>query len=109
MTEKEQTSAKARSQRPRSPRVPVEFSLEVEGKTAAGKSFKSSAQAIKISRGGATLILDADVEVGSIVTLTPQFGGKLNAEVNGAWNDQIDGGKRIGVKLLDSDGWFATD
>ena len=95
------------SQRPRSPRVPVEFALEVEGTTPAGESFHVKAQAIKISRGGATIILDRELALGSIVTLTPPFGKKLEAEVNGVWKDEIDSTQRIGVKLLDSDGWFA--
>ena len=95
------------SQRPRSPRVPVEFALGVEGKTPSGDSFNVQAQAIKISRAGATLLLDADVAVGSILKLTPPFGRNLDAEVNGVWTDAIDGRRRIGVKLLDEDGWFA--
>jgi hypothetical protein len=85
----------------------VEFALDVEGKTTSGESFNIRAQAIKISRAGATIILDADVSLGSIVKLTPPFGRKLDAEVNGVWTDQIDGRRRIGVKLLDHDGWFA--
>lgn len=96
-----------RSQRPRSPRVPVEFSLEVEGQTTSGEPFHVTAQAVKISRGGATLILDVDVALGAIVQLQPPFGAKLQAEVNGVWRDQLDGRSRIGVKLLESDGWFA--
>jgi hypothetical protein len=107
MNEKESRGATVPSQRPRSPRVPVEFALEVEGTTTTGESFNIRAQAIKISRAGATIILDADVPVGAIVKLTPPFGRKLDAEVNGAWTDQIDGRRRIGVKLLDDDGWFA--
>ena len=95
------------SQRPRSPRVPVEFALEVEGSTPAGESFHVKAQAIKISRGGATIILDREIALGSVVTLTPPFGKKLEAEVNGVWKDEIDDSHRIGVKLLDTDGWFA--
>jgi hypothetical protein len=87
--------------------VPVEFALAVEGQTLAGESFNVRAQAIKISRGGATLILDAEVAVGAVVRLTPPFGRELNAEINGVWTDQIDGRRRIGVKLLDEDGWFA--
>ena len=94
-------------QRPRSPRVPVEFALEVEGSTPAGESFHVKAQAIKISRAGATILLDADVAMGSIVKLMPPFGRKLDAEVNGVWTDPVDGRRRIGVKLLDDDGWFA--
>ena len=58
MTEKEQGASP--SQRPRSPRVPVEFALEVEGSTPGGESFHVKAQAVKISRGGATILLDAD-------------------------------------------------
>jgi hypothetical protein len=85
----------------------VEFALVVEGKTTAGEPFKVQAQAIKISRAGATIVLDADVVFGSIVKLTPPFGRELEAEVNGVWTDQIDGRRRIGVKLLDQDGWFA--
>jgi hypothetical protein len=108
MDEKDPTlTAGRRAQRPRNPRVPVEFSLEVEGTTPAGKEFHVKAQAVKISRGGATLILDEDIAVGAIVKLTPPFGEKLDAEVNGVWNDQLDGKRRIGVKLLDANGWFA--
>ena len=95
------------SQRPRSPRVPVEFALEVEGRTRSGDSFSLQAKAVKISRSGATIILDADVAVGAVVKLTPPFGRELDAEINGVWTDQIDGKRRIGVKLLDEDGWFA--
>jgi len=107
MTEKDLPGASVRSQRPRSPRVPVEFSLEVEGQTPAGESFNLQAKAIKISRSGATIILDAEVAVGSILKLTPPFGRELDAEINGVWTDHIDGRRRVGVKLLDEDGWFA--
>lgn len=95
------------SQRPRSPRVPVEFALEVEGNTPAGEPFHVKAQAVKISRGGATILLDKEIALGSVITLTPPFGKKLSAEVNGVWTDEIDSRQRIGVKLLDTDGWFA--
>ena len=95
------------SQRPRSPRIPVDFALDVEGTDASGKSFQTKAKAIKISRGGATLLMDVDVAVGSTLELVPPFGGKLQAEVNGSWIDDIDGNRRIGVKLLDANGWFA--
>lgn len=107
MSEKDLRSAPVRSQRPRSPRVPVEFALGVEGKTTSGESFNVKAQAIKISRAGATILLDAEVALGAIVKLMPPFGRELNAEVNGVWTDPIDGRRRIGVKLLDDDGWFA--
>jgi PilZ domain len=95
------------SQRPRSPRVPVEFALDVVGTDAAGQSFQAKAKATKISRGGATLLIDVDVPLGSMVELVPPSGGKLTAEVNGSWIDDIDGNRRIGVKLLDANGWFA--
>ena len=95
------------TQRPRSPRVPVEFAVDVEGTDASGMSFQVSAKATKISRGGATLVIDVDVPVGSTIQLTPASGGKLKAEVNGSWIDDIDGNRRIGVKLLDAHGWFA--
>jgi hypothetical protein len=107
MTDKDPGGAPVPSQRPRSPRVPVEFALEVEGQTPAGDSFTLQAKAIKISRSGATIILDAEVAVGSIIKLTPPFGRELDAEINGVWTDQIDGRRRVGVKLLDEDGWFA--
>lgn len=107
MNDKEPRTESIPSQRPRSPRVPVEFALAVTGKTPSGEPFNIQAQAIKISRGGATIILDADVAMGSIVKLIPPFGRELDAEVNGVWTDQIDGRRRIGVKLLEHDGWFA--
>ena len=95
------------SQRPRSPRVPVEFALQVEGTDISGIPFSKSGKATKISRAGATIIVDADVEVGSTVKLVPPFGSKLEAQVNGVWTDDLDGCRRIGVKLLNEDGWFA--
>ena len=107
MNAKDPRGAASPPQRPRSPRVPVEFALEVEGITTAGTSFHVKAQAIKISRSGATIILDEEVVVGSVVTLTPPFGRKLQAQVNGVWIDEMDNSRRIGVKLLDADGWFA--
>ena len=107
MNDKNLRGPTAPSQRPRSPRVPVEFALGVEGKMASGESFSVQAQAIKISRAGATILLDAEVALGSILKLTPPFGRPLDAEVNGVWTDAIDGRRRIGVKLLDNDGWFA--
>ena len=106
MNQKERPS-ESPSQRPRSPRVPVEFALEVEGNTPEGEKFHVKAQAIKISRGGATIILDRELALGSVVKLTPPFGRTLDAEVNGVWTDEIDSRQRIGVRLLDSDGWFA--
>ena len=107
MKEKDRPEAIASSQQPRSPRVPVEFDLEVEGTDKAGKQFQVQAKAIKISRGGATIILDVEVAVDSVVKLIPPFGRTLDARVNGAWTDKIDGRHRIGVKLIDVDGWFA--
>jgi hypothetical protein len=107
MNEKEVRGDVAPSQRPRSPRVPVEFALQVEGTDRAGQPFQARAKATKISRGGATLITDVDVDLGAVVMLVPPFGGRLPAEVNGSWKDEIDGDKRIGVKLLNADGWFA--
>ena len=107
MNDNDLRGATVPSQRPRSPRVPVEFALGVEGKTAGGESFSVQAQAIKISRAGATILLDVDVALGSVLKLTPPFGRPLDAEVNGAWIDAIDGRRRIGVKLIDADGWFA--
>lgn len=99
-------SDKDASQRPRSPRIPVEFALEVEGTDASGNDFQAKAKATKISSRGATLLIDVDVPIGSMVKLMPSAGGTLTAEVNGSWIDDIDGNRRIGVKLMDANGWF---
>ena len=95
------------SQRPRSPRVPVNFSVELEGSGADDKTFHVTAEAVRVSRGGATLIAEVQVRAGVTVRLTPPFGRALEAEVNGVWTDESDGRQRIGVKLLDPNGWFA--
>jgi hypothetical protein len=95
------------SKRPRSPRVPVNFSLVVEGETAGGKPFKTKAAAIKVSRTGATIVIDEDVALGARLLLTPPFGGRFEADVNGVWIDESDGRRRIGVKLVSAHGWFA--
>ena len=97
------------AQRPRSPRVPVDFAVELEGHTSGpgGEPFHVQAEAVKVSRGGATLITDVPLEIGAVVRLTPPFGRTIDAEVNGVWTDQTDGKQRIGVKLLEPNGWFA--
>jgi len=95
------------SERPRSPRVPVNFTVELEGRAASGEPFQESAEAVRVSRGGATLISEVALQTGMAVRLTPPFGRSLDAEVNGVWTDEADGRQRIGVKLLDPNGWFA--
>lgn len=94
-------------QRPRSPRVPVNFTVELEGQDLSDKPFHVKAEAVRVSRGGATLITDVSVRTGLVVRLTPPFGRTLEAEVNGIWTDEADGRQHIGVKLLDENGWFA--
>ena len=95
------------SGRPRSPRLPVNFSLVVEGKAVDAKPFKTKASAIKVSRTGATIVIDQDVALGARILLTPPFGGRFEAEVNGVWIDESDGRRHIGVKLVSANGWFA--
>jgi len=107
MDERTKTDPTPPSQRPRSPRVPVNFTVELEGADDGGQPFQITAEAVRVSRGGATLITDLDVAEGTRVRLTPPFGRALDAEVNGAWTDESDGRRRIGVKLLDPAGWFA--
>ena len=94
-------------QRPRSPRVPVNFTVELEGTDADGTPFRVPAEAVRVSRGGATLVSDIKAHVGQKVLLTPPFGRALDAEVNGVWTDAADGRQHIGVRLLDPNGWFA--
>lgn len=107
MDERSKTDPEPTSQRPRSPRVPVNFTVELEGEGEDGKPFSISAEAVRVSRGGATLITDVEIAEGTRVRLTPPFGRALDAEVNGIWIDDSDGRRRIGVKLLDPAGWFA--
>lgn len=95
------------SQRPRSPRVPVNFTVEIEGEDAAGQRFNVTAEAVRVSRGGATIITEIATGVGMRLRLTPPFGRALEAEVNGVWTDEADGHQHVGVKLLDPNGWFA--
>lgn len=107
MSDESRPEESARVQRPRSPRVPVNFSVGLDGVAPGGEPFHVEAAAVKVSRGGATLITDAPLSVGARVRLTPPFGRSLEAEVNGVWTDKTDGKQRVGVKLLDANGWFA--
>ena len=93
-------------QRPRSPRVPVEFPLKIEGTDESGNPFQAEGTAVKLSHAGATIVTEVEVPVGSKVTLVQASGAKLAAEVNGSWTDELDGKRRIGIKLLDTNGWF---
>lgn len=107
MNEETNPESIPRSQRPRSPRVPVNFTVELEGRDASGEPFRVTAEAVRVSRGGATLVTDLPIAAGHPVRLTPPFGRPLEAEVNGVWTDEADGRQRIGIRLLDPDGWFA--
>ena len=107
MEEELNREAPVPSQRPRSPRVPVDFAVVMEGHTPDGEPFHAETIAIKVSRGGATLMTDAMIQLGAKVRLTPPYGRTIDAEVNGIWTDASDGKQRIGVKLLDANGWFA--
>ncbi len=107
MSEESRPEEGARTQRPRSPRVPVDFPVELDGLAPDGQPFHVRASAVKVSRGGATLITDAPLKLGAIVRLTPPFGRSLDAEVNGVWTDEADGQQRVGIKLLEPNGWFA--
>lgn len=93
-------------QRPRSPRIPVEFPLTIESTDESGQAFQAKGTAVKISHAGATIMIDVDIPVGSKVTLVQASGAKLAAEVNGSWIDDLDGTRRIGVRLLEANGWF---
>ena len=108
MSDSTKTDAAPPSQRPRSPRVPVNFAVELEGVAPdAEEPFRVTAEAVRVSRGGATLVTDVSVTEGMRVRLTPPFGRALDAEVNGVWKDESDGRQHIGVRLLDPNGWFA--
>jgi hypothetical protein len=107
MAEGEEAETGRRPQRPRSPRVPVDFPVEVEGETAGGEPFRVQARAVKVSRMGATIVTDVELEVGARLRVTPPYGRAIEAEVNGAWVDKEEGRRCVGIKLLDDNGWFA--
>ena len=107
MSDSSKTDTFPPSQRPRSPRVPVNFTVELEGDSDDAKPFRVTAEAVRVSRGGATLVTDIPARAGMRVRLTPPFGRALDAEINGVWTDEEDGRQHIGVRLLDPNGWFA--
>jgi hypothetical protein len=107
MSDSTRTDATPPSQRPRSPRVPVNFTVELEGTADDDQPFHVTAEAVRVSRGGATLITDVVARAGMRVRLTPPFGRALDAEVNGVWTEEPDGRQHIGIRLLDPHGWFA--
>ena len=87
--------------------MPVNFTVELEGTGDDGDAFKVSAEAVRVSRGGATLVTDIPAHAGLKVRLTPPFGRSLDAEVNGVWTEGEGARQHIGVRLLDPNGWFA--
>jgi hypothetical protein len=105
MSDSSKTETDPPSQRPRSPRVPVNFTVELEFDPEDDTPFRVTAEAVRVSRGGATLVTDIAAREGMRVRLTPPFGRALDAEVNGVWTE--DGRQHIGVRLLDPNGWFA--
>lgn len=76
MPEETKLVGEARPQRPRSPRVPVDFAVKLSGQNPDGAPFEVAAEAVKVSRGGATLLTDAIIKVGDVVHLTPRSGAR---------------------------------
>ncbi len=103
----EDNSGRALIQRPRSPRVPASFELELSGETAQGEPFQVKARTIKISYRGATIASDLSVHLGMILRVTPRHSPPLDAEVTGLWINEADKRQYIGIKLTHADGWFA--
>jgi hypothetical protein len=106
MDESMEDKSEGRPQRPRNPRVHVEFMVNVEGTSESGEEFRIEAKAVKISRAGATLMTDIKVPIGTKLKLIQSFGVPVEGEVNGVWIDEEDGKQRIGVRLTEPDGWF---
>lgn len=93
----------------RNSRVPVDFSLQVEGQTHDGTPFRIDARAVVVSRAGATLVTNSSVIPLPAVRLVTPFGRVFQAEINGVWVDDGDGRQRIGVKLLKPRTWLDDD
>lgn len=100
-------TVRALIQRPRSPRVPASFELELSGETAEGQPFQVKARTIKISYRGATIASDLSVHLGMPLRVTPRLAPALNAEITGVWINEADKRQYIGIKLIHPDGWFA--
>jgi hypothetical protein len=96
-------------QRPRSPRVPASFDLEVSGETANGAPFRLTVRTVKISYRGATIATDLNVHPGMTLRVTPRLGLTLAAEITGVWVNEADKRQYVGIKLIHPDGWFAED
>ena len=78
-----------------------------KGASPRANPFRSRPKPSRSVAAARRSITDAAVESGIVVRLTPPFGRTIDAEVNGVWTDETDGKQRIGVKLLDANGWFA--
>lgn len=102
----ENDSAQTSGNKRRSPRVPVNFEIVLEWRESDNVVRQMSATVVRVSRGGATIISDAQLKIGKRVRLTAPFGATLEAEVNGVWVNEADKLPRIGVRLLSNEGWF---
>lgn len=94
------------TQRPRSLRIPANLSLQLEGVTKHGKPFKITAQTVKVSYLGATVIADVALQPGSYLKVKQPFGSSLDAQVNSIWISEDDGSQMAGLRLLGAYGWF---
>lgn len=103
----EQDPVQANLQRPRSPRVPAFFDVQIEGHDADGETFKVRARTVKVSHRGATIVTDVKVQPGMTLFVTPSFWKAIEAEVTGVWVNEPDNRQHVGVKLIHTDGWFA--
>ncbi|MEJ7618991.1 MAG: PilZ domain-containing protein [Pyrinomonadaceae bacterium] len=103
----QQNPASSNLQRPRSPRVPASFEVQIEGHGADGEPFNVRARTVKVSHRGATIVTDAKLQPGMMMLVTPSFWKALEAEVTGVWVNEADGRQHVGLKLIHPSGWFA--
>lgn len=94
------------TQRPRSLRIPATLSLQLEGITKHGEKFNITAQTVKVSYLGATVVADVAVQPGSYLKVQQPFGNPLEAQVNSVWISEDSGSQMIGLRLLGAYGWF---
>jgi hypothetical protein len=90
----------------RNPRIKMSLPLTLKAVTHSGEHIDLQTDTVEVSRCGATIRANFNIEVGTCVYIKMPFSDWLRAEVNGLWKDPADGDGRMGLKLISPRTWL---
>lgn len=96
----------------RNPRVPVNFTVEIEGVAEDGTPYSFGGTTESISKSGATVVVPAGqvpVKAGEEVQVKSSFSGAQRAIINAIWQEAGDvKSTKLSIRLADGAVWLQS-